>query len=468
MNLLDKDITIFAVDDNEDALFTMAEALRMFGFHVETETKSVNAFERAFEVQPDVILLDVMMPEVSGLDLVEKFKSDNYFKFIPIVLLSSMQDIEDVIKGFSVGADDYIGKPFKKDELYARVNAVIRTRRIYQELSKESKLKEELIQQSISNYSFSNIIGKSSRIKEVFSLISRVSDTNASVLINGESGTGKELVAQAIHYNSSRKDKPFIIQNCSALSPELLESELFGHVKGSFTGAHKDKKGLFEVADGGTFFLDELGEMSQALQVKLLRVLQDGSFTPVGATQTKNVDVRIVAATNRVLLEMIKTGDFREDLFYRLNVVNIKLPPLRDRKEDIPLLCEYFLNRNSDGDKRSFTKDALQKLISYDWPGNIRQLQNEVERATIMASDPTQIGIDALSENIKGVASSSIDLYSARSGGDLKSILANVEKEVISKAISDFNGNKSKISRELGVSRSSLISKIKAYNLEAE
>ncbi|MCL4138561.1 UNVERIFIED_CONTAM: hypothetical protein GTU68_049759, partial [Idotea baltica] len=313
-----------------------------------------------------------MMPEINGLDLVKKFKDDSFFKYIPVVLLSSMQDLDDVLKGFAFGADDYIGKPFKKDELFARINAIVRTRKIYQELSHELQLKEELQQQAIDRYSFSNIID-------------RVADTNASVLINGESGTGKELVAQAIHYNSSRKDKPFIVQNCSALSEQLLESELFGHSKGSFTGAIKDRKGLFEVADGGTFFLDELGEMSQALQVKLLRVLQDGTFTPVGSSKMKKVDVRIVAATNRDLVEMIESGDFREDLYYRLNVVTIILPPLRERKEDIPLLCDFFLTKVQGDNKPSkFSNEAIAKLISYDWPGNIRQLQNEVERATIM------------------------------------------------------------------------------------
>lgn len=460
-----EDITIFAVDDNEDGLFALSEALKLFGYKVETENQSSKAFERAYEIQPDLILLDVMMPEINGLDLVKKFKEDSFFKYIPVVLLSSMQDLDDVLKGFAFGADDYIGKPFKKDELFARINAIIRTRKIYQELSHQLQLKEELQQQAIDRYSFSNIIGKSKKIKEVFSLINRVADTNASVLINGESGTGKELVAQALHYNSSRKDKPFIVQNCSALSEQLLESELFGHSKGAFTGAIKDRKGLFEVADGGTFFLDELGEMSQALQVKLLRVLQDGTFTPVGSSTMKKVDVRIVAATNRDLIEMIESGDFREDLYYRLNVVTIKLPPLRDRKEDIPLLCEFFLKKLNNNKVLKFSNDAIAKLISYDWPGNIRQLQNEVERATIMNTNKEFVGIDALSDKIKGVKGRSAVNFDS-SVGDLKDILSKVESEVISSALLSFNNNKSKIARELGISRSSLISKIKAYNLE--
>lgn len=472
---MNSDLTILAVDDNEESLFALSELLKLQNFTVFSENKSSKAFELAYEVKPDVILLDVMMPEINGLELTKKFKSDPYFKYVPVVLLSSMQDLDDVLKGFAVGADDYIGKPFKKDELLARLNAVLRTRKLYLDLAAAER--ENTVLQDIAEQrsSFSNIIGKSKSIRQIFSLVERVADTQASVLIRGESGTGKELIAQALHFNSSRKNKPFIIQNCSALSEQLLESELFGHVKGAFTGAVKDKQGLFEVANGGTFFLDELGEMTPALQVKLLRVLQDGSFTPVGSTQAKKVDVRVLAATNRDLESMMTKGEFREDLYYRLNVVTLELPPLRERREDIPLLVEFFsrsLAEKNNIPKKQIDPLALGDLVSYDWPGNIRQLQNELERALIMSGSSQIMSRDHFStkvcsnnDSLPSTSEGSLSLNS--SSLNLKQAQEDLEKTLITAANERFSGNKTHMAKELGLSRSSLISKMKAYNINS-
>ncbi len=306
-------------------------------------------------------------------------------------------------------------------------------------------------------------------MQEVFSLIEKVSDSDVPVLISGESGTGKELVAQAIHYNSPRKANPLVVQNCSAFNENLLESELFGHVKGAFTGAIRDKQGLFETANGGSFFLDELGEMSPALQVKLLRVLQDGTFIPVGGNTIKKVDVRIIAATNRDLREMVSKGTFREDLYYRLNVVNIKLPPLRERRVDIPLLVDFFLSTNSQKsgrEKKLVADDLLLVLSDYPWPGNIRELQNEVERLVLMSGTSKEITVDLISPHIFHKRDSQSEDALIAKTGRLREAMDNLERQMITATLERLNGNKSEAARELGISRSNLISKVHSYGLD--
>ena len=266
--------------------------------------------------------------------------------------------------------------------------------------SREDRI-QELHKELGSRYKYENMIGKSKSMQTLYSLLDKIKGAASTVLIQGDNGTGKELIAKAIHYNSMRKDKRMVIQNCSAFNDNLLESELFGHVKGSFTGAVKDKKGLFEIANKGTFFLDEIGDTSPTMQVKLLRVLQEGTFTPVGATEQRQVDVRVIAATNRNLREMVKNGSFREDLYYRLNVININVPSLSERKEDIPLLAEFFLNQKTEGGARKFlTKRALEKLYDYSWPGNVRELQNEIERLLVLSGPESKITADILSPKI--------------------------------------------------------------------
>ncbi len=333
--------------------------------------------------------------------------------------------------------------------------------------SRENRIRE-LNKELGSRYKYDNMIGKSKQMQSLYSLLDKIKGADTTVLIQGENGTGKELIAKAIHYNSHRTDKAFVIQNCSAFNDNLLESELFGHVKGSFTGALKDKKGLFEIADKGTFFLDEIGDTSPQMQVKLLRVLQEGTFTPVGSTETRKVDVRIVAATNRNLKEMVEAGTFREDLYYRLNVINLRVPPLRERKEDIPLLAEYFLNKASEavgGVRRILTKRALEKLYDYPWPGNVRELQNEVERLVVLAAEETKLTADFLSPKIIE-ASEKGKVQGARLHGKLKDALEELERDMIREGLRRTGWNKSKLAKELGISRAGLIMKVEKYGLD--
>jgi two-component system, NtrC family, response regulator HupR/HoxA len=332
--------------------------------------------------------------------------------------------------------------------------------------SRENRIKE-LNKELGSRYKYDNMIGKSKPMQSLYSLLDKIKGADSTVLVQGENGTGKELIAKAIHYNSLRKDKPFVIQNCSAFNDNLLESELFGHVKGSFTGAQKDKKGLFEIADKGTFFLDEIGDTSPTMQVKLLRVLQEGTFMQVGGTEQKRVDVRIVAATNRNLKEMVEAGTFREDLYYRLNVINIRVPPLRERKEDIPVLSEFFLVKSAEkgGGKKILTKRALEKLYDYPWPGNVRELQNEMERVVVLSGAENKITADMLSPKILEIAEKG-KVQGARVHGKLKDALEELERELIKEGLRRTGWNKSKLAKELGISRAGLIMKVEKYGLD--
>jgi two-component system, NtrC family, response regulator HupR/HoxA len=345
--------------------------------------------------------------------------------------------------------------------------------------SRENRIKE-LNKELGSRYKYDNMIGKSKPMQTLYGLLDKIKTADSTVLIQGENGTGKELIAKAIHYNSNRKDKAFIIQNCSAFNDNLLESELFGHVKGSFTGAVRDKKGLFEMADRGTFFLDEIGDTSPTMQVKLLRVLQEGSFISVGGIDPKRVDTRIIAATNRNLKEMVEQGTFREDLYYRLNVINLRVPPLRERKEDIPLLAEFFLsksqasgaangNPNGAGDteiiRKILTKRALEKLYDYAWPGNVRELQNEMERLVVLSGVENKITADMLSPKILE-ASEKGKIQGARIHGKLKDALEDLERDMIKDGLRRTGWNKSKLAKELGISRAGLIMKVEKYGLD--
>jgi two-component system response regulator HupR/HoxA len=332
--------------------------------------------------------------------------------------------------------------------------------------TRENRIKE-LNKELGSRYKYDNMIGKSKPMQSLYGLLDKIKGADSTVLVQGENGTGKELIAKAIHYNSLRKDKTFVIQNCSAFNDNLLESELFGHMKGSFTGANRDKKGLFEIADKGTFFLDEIGDTSPTMQVKLLRVLQEGTFMPVGGTEQKKVDVRIIAATNRNLKEMVEQGTFREDLYYRLNVINIRVPPMRERKEDIPLLAEFFLNKSAEkgNPKKILTKRALEKLYDYPFPGNVRELQNEMERLIVLSGAENKLTADMLSPKILE-ASEKGKVQGARVHGKLKDALEDLERELIKEGLRRTGWNKSKLAKELGISRAGLIMKVEKYGLD--
>jgi len=339
---------------------------------------------------------------------------------------------------------------------------------LHLEISRREDRIRELNKELGSRYKYDNMIGKSKPMQSLYALLDKIKTADSTVLIQGENGTGKELIAKAIHYNSPRKDKAFVLQNCSAFNDNLLESELFGHVKGSFTGAIKDKKGLFEVADKGTFFLDEIGDTSPQMQVKLLRVIQEGTFTPVGSTEMRKVDVRIIAATNKNLKEMVEQGTFREDLYYRLNVINIRVPPLRERKEDIPVLAEYFLQKACEAQNRPkvlLTKRGLEKLYDYAFPGNVRELQNEMERVVVLCGEETKILPEMLSPKILE-SGEKAKVQGARLHGKLKDALEDLEREMIREGLRRTGWNKSKLAKELGISRAGLIMKVEKYGLD--
>jgi transcriptional regulator with PAS, ATPase and Fis domain len=334
--------------------------------------------------------------------------------------------------------------------------------------SRENRI-QELHKELGNRFRYDNMIGKSKPMQQLYALLDKIKTADTTVLVQGENGTGKELIAKSIHYNSNRKDKPFVVQNCSAFNDNLLESELFGHIKGSFTGAVKDKKGLFEMADKGTFFLDEIGDTSPQMQVKLLRVLQEGTFMPVGSTEMRKVDVRIIAATNRNLKEMVEQGTFREDLYYRLNVINIRVPPLRERKEDIPYLVDFFLQKVNEqqpgASKKVLTKRALEKLYDYPWPGNVRELQNEIERLVVLSTEDSKLMAENLSPKILEAGEKN-KVQGSRLQGKLKDALEELEREMIREGLRRTGWNKSKLAKELGISRAGLIMKVEKYGLD--
>jgi two-component system response regulator HupR/HoxA len=338
---------------------------------------------------------------------------------------------------------------------------------LHLEITQREDRIRELNKELGSRYKYDSMIGKSKPMQALYSLLDKIQNADSTVLVQGDNGTGKELIAKAIHFNSARKDKAFMIANCGAIPEGLLESELFGHMKGSFTGAIANKKGLFEAAHTGTFFLDEIGEMPAQMQVRLLRVLQEGTFTPVGSTEQRKVDVRVIAATNRNLREMVDAGTFREDLYYRLNVINIRVPPLRERKEDIPLLAEHFLVKEAEkgGPKKILTKRALEKLYDYAWPGNVRELQNEIERIVVLSGTETKLTADMLSPKILEIGEKS-KVQGARVHGKLKDALEELEREMIKEGLRRTGWNKSKLAKELGISRAGLIMKVEKYGLD--
>jgi DNA-binding NtrC family response regulator len=378
------------------------------------------------------------------------------------IILTGFGTIKGSVEAIKMGAFDYISKPVKSDEIVIVVEKALKYRR----LERENVL---LKQQLRKKYHFENFIGDSKPIQKVFELIEKVADTDSTVLITGESGTGKELIAKAIHYNSYRRDNPMVVINCGAIPEELLESELFGHEKGAFTGAHKMRVGRFELANGGTIFLDEIGDMSPNLQVKLLRVLQEQKFERVGGTRTLEIDVRIIAATNKNLINAVNRGTFRQDLYYRLNVIPIKVPPLRHRKSDIPLLIDFFFKR-IDPRKRNgisgFSSDAGEALVAYDWPGNVRELENMVERMSILANGD-QVELEDVPESIKGKGSKieAVEVTIPKDGIVFDQAVEEYEKKLILEALNETNWVKTKAAKLLNINRTTLIEKMKKKKL---
>jgi DNA-binding NtrC family response regulator len=420
---------------------------------------------------PDLILLDVVLPGMDGLEVVRKIKSNPRTRFIPVIMVTALADLEERIKGLDSGADDYITKPFKTFELLARVRSMLRIHRMYRDLSaaraelKESQAENTLLRQEIQRkYAFDQIIGQSPAMEKVFYLMEKAIESPVSVLIQGETGTGKELVARSIHYNGPRKEKSFVAQNCAALPEGLLESELFGHKKGAFTGAVADKKGLFEIAHKGTIFLDEIGDTPLPLQIRLLRVLQEGEIRRLGEGVPLQVDVRVIAATHRDLKAEMEAGRFREDLYYRIRIFPIPLPPLRERKGDIPLLTEHFLRKYSQrlGKECRISPECLSFLDAYTFPGNVRELENEIARAMTLAPDRGSISAEYLSDAVRQVPEKSPALKE----GSVQAQTDNLERTLVREALAACQGNRTRAAQKLGLSRRGLLNKIKRYGLE--
>lgn len=459
-------IRIVVADDNPELLFTLQSVLENEGAEVHALPDGEQALEAVRELIPDLVILDVVMPKKDGLAATESIKSDPELRYIPVVLLSSKDELDDISRGIERGADDYVRKPFKQDELIDRLIAALRTGELYQELKRARGTSDGAAPSSASQL----MVGSSPAIDEVCAKIEQFKSSAAPLLILGESGSGKEVVARAVHQLGDRAKHPFIAQNCSAIQESLLESELFGHVRGAFTGAVRDRKGLFETADGGVLFLDEIGELAAGLQAKLLRVLQDGTFSPVGSSESKKVDVRVITATHRDLDAMVEQGTFREDLLYRLKVLTIEVPPLRERKSDIPELIDWFLQRSCSKNGRSIKKlseESLDFMKRYDWPGNIRELENEIERLVVVSGDAARIGVGLLPPHVLGAGEGESPVTeAAEEHSNLKDAISALERKMIADALESAEGNKSEAARILGVSRSNLISKVKAYDLE--
>ncbi|MBF7082963.1 sigma-54-dependent Fis family transcriptional regulator [Desulfallas sp. Bu1-1] len=455
--------TVLIVDDEEGVCELLRDVLEDAGFETWLAYNAKDAIEILESKTPDTILLDIRLPDADGIQLIEEFK--NMGIHVPVILMTAFGTTEIAIQAMKQGAHDYLNKPLNLDELLITVQKAVKMQQLVSEVA---TLREELDHEADS---VDNLIGQSRHMQDIFKVIGKVADSDITVLIQGESGTGKEVVARAIHNNSRRRNRPFIKINCGSIPEHLMESELFGHERGAFTGAIYQKPGKFELAHNGTVFLDEIGELSPHTQVKLLRVLQEKEFERVGGTKCIKVDVRILAATNRNLKQMVEEGNFREDLYYRVNVVNIKLPPLRERKEDIPLLLNYYLSKSArkyNKDISGISKEAMAVLKNYNWPGNVRELKNVCEQAVVMSRGPAILLEDLpLSGNGdlvlgNGNANTSIIVNNGRT---LKEIVADVEKQVILKALNDNQWNRQETAKALGLNRRSLYAKMKEYNL---
>ncbi len=446
---------ILVVDDEASVLEALADILTDSGYQVECAASGSEGLQKIETINPDVVLLDIRMPDIDGIKVLElvKRRGDR----TPIILITAYGSTQTTIEAMKLGAFDYLMKPLKISDLLDVVKKAVEVKGL---------IDRARAGENIPDANSEDMIGLSPIMQNVYKIIGRVANTNATVLIRGESGTGKELVARAIHYNSVRKERPFIKINCASIPESLLESELFGHEKGAFTGAVAAKPGKFELAHKGTIFLDEIGEMSLSTQTKLLRVLQEREFERVGGTETIKVDVRIIAATNKDLEKSIENGDFREDLYYRLNVVEIVLPPLRERKEDIPALVNHIIKGCSAEYKkaiRGFSEEAMEILMNYEWPGNIRELKNVCERAVLMSTGPV-LGVEVLPSTLKK-RSRRQSWLSEIPSGSLKEIVSEVEREIILRALEEHNWNRSAAAQALKMNRSSFYAKLKELGI---
>ena len=449
---------ILVIDDETAILDTLRILLRREGFQVETAVGGQQGVARMEELRPDVVLSDVRMPNVGGLEVLLAAKDLD--PSLPVILMTAQASLQTAIRAVNEGAFYYIQKPFANDEMVAICRRAAESRQLKRE---NQALKTEIRRRDRGDSA--RPIGRSKRFLDVLKTAETAAPTDSTILVTGESGAGKEVLAKYIHEISGRSDGPFVSINCGALPESLLESELFGHTKGSFTGAHRDKQGLFVAAKGGTFVMDEVGEMSPATQVKLLRVLQEREVIPVGATEAVPVDVRIVAATNRDLEEEIRRGGFRSDLYYRLNVITVHLPPLRDRGEDVPLLASFFLERFAGGRGKEtprLSQEAVDALASYDWPGNVRELENALERAAVLTADG-EIQVSALPTRITERAPQPLVSAALPPNPTLEII----ERAYIHWVLHSESGNKTRAAEVLGIDPSTLYRKLLRYGMDA-
>ena len=455
---------ILVVDDEEIVIRSCMRVLSGGGFQIDAARNGLEALSAINKNDYDVLILDIKMPRMDGIEVLQRVKETH--PDIDVIMITGLHEIETAVQAMKLGAFDYLPKPFDPDELELVVARAFERRQLLQE---NLSLKSEVS----ARYRFENIIGSSPRMQAVYRLIARCAPTNSTVMLRGESGTGKELIARAIHYNSLRKDKPFVTVDCTTLSENLLESELFGHVKGSFTGAVSNKRGLFESADGGTLFLDEIGNISMSTQAKLLRFIEEREFKAVGDTRLRTVNVRLISATNTDLESMIADGKFREDLYYRINIFPIEIPPLRERRDDIPALAFHSLKRFSNETEHKITEfsaGAMNLLMNFDWPGNVRELENVVHRAVILASgNVIRQGhlvniINMLPQVELDVPRTSEELKRIKKIARQKSV-ENVEKHFVLGALKRNGWNVTRCAEETGMQRSNFQALMKKYDV---
>jgi DNA-binding NtrC family response regulator len=450
--------SVLIVDDEEEIRESLQTLLELEGYEVESASNAEEGLIRLGDRPFDLILLDLALPDRNGLDVLGEVRT--HHSQLPVIMITAYGTVENAVKAMQAGAVNFVQKPWDNEKLLADVRTAVARRRAEEE---NVQLKRALKQR----YNFENIVGKSEPMLKIFDLVGQVAPSRSTVLIQGESGTGKELIAKAIHLNSPRRDRPFVPVNTGSMPPDLLESTLFGHVKGAFTSAIASKKGLFEIADRGTLFLDEIGTMSLETQSKILRVLQDRKFMHLGGVHEVQVDVRIIAATNVDLRQQVREGKFREDLFYRLNVITVDLPPLRHRKEDMPLLVDFFLAKYSEENerpRRRMTPEALRPLLAYSWPGNVRELENVIERAVVLSSS-TDVGPELLPDQIAG-RGSPFPLLEHRGDASLFDIMEDCERHVIVDMLEKCNWNQTEAAERFHVPLSTLNQKIKRLNIE--
>jgi len=455
---------VLVVDDEPGMKEFLKIMLEKMGYQADAADSGEDAIKRLEQGKYKLVICDLKMPRISGMEVLRRSKEVN--PEVPVIMITAFGTAESAVEAMKLGAYDYISKPFKVDEIQLVINKALEKARLLEE---NIQLKRELK----NKYGFHQLIGLSEPMRKIYEIIRQTAPTKSNILISGESGTGKELVAKAIHYNSPRRNHPLLTVNCASIPESLLESELFGHTRGAFTGAYQSKRGVFELADQGSIFLDEISEMTPGLQAKLLRVIEDKSFRKVGGEQELKVDVRIIAATNRDIEKEIKTGRFREDLFYRLNVIHIHLPPLRERKEDIPILAQHFLEKYSAEMKkpiRKISKEAEEMLIKYHWPGNVRELENVIERAVSMEKTEAILP-ESITEKVR-CPENVLDLASSfqipSQGINLEKTMENLERKMLKEALLQSRGNQTRAAELLGLSFRSFRYRIKKLGIDKE